>query len=105
LYYRPDAMCYHLRRDRVPPGIRTWRQWGARPRATETRNPCNLLDKTKEDLRWCLRYLAEDNQRHLRLRVTGVDFLLLFYSIYADLGYCFLERRWPLLLAQPAAGE
>jgi hypothetical protein len=41
---------------------------GSTPPATKIRNPHNLLDETKEDLRWCLRYLAEDNQRHLRLR-------------------------------------
>jgi O-antigen biosynthesis protein len=93
LYYRPDAVCYHLRRDTIQSVIRTWWQWGAPAWQRKAPTLHNLLAKLKQDLRLCLRYMREDNNRHVRLGLTAMDLLMLSYSVYADLRYFLRDRR------------
>ena len=92
LYYRPDAVCNHLRRDTVSSAIKTWWRWRAPAWLQQPLTLESLLTKIRVDLRDCLADMAKrDWQRH-QLRLTGVDLLLASYSIYADLR-CYLRDR------------
>lgn len=87
LFYTPEAVCYHLRRDTIRSIVRTWWRWQAPPWQQKAFTRGTLRRKLQSDLGLHLRGLAFDDVRHLRFRLAGIDLLSLFYAIYADLRY------------------
>lgn len=93
LYYRPDAVCYHLRQDTIPSAIRTRWGWIAPIWHRQPFTLHNLLRRLRDDVRAHLRDMLFDDVRHFRLRLVGVDLLSLCYFIYADLRHHLRGRR------------